>query len=169
MSSHVPSQSPWIDSDAFRQTCAKFAAGVTITTVQGKGETPYGITVNSFTSVSCVPPLVLVCIDYCSSILPHFRTASYFGVNVLHESQQEFSVRFSQRELDRFEGVDWRFGIHGVPLIEGVIAQLECAVTQIVEAGDHAIFLGEVVDARFWPGPPLLYFGSDYARCVPGG
>ncbi|MEP6538727.1 MAG: flavin reductase family protein [Bryobacteraceae bacterium] len=126
-----------------------------------------GITVNSFTSVSCAPPLVLVCIDYRSSILPHFRNTTHYGINVLSNDQRDVSVRFSQPELDRFVGLAWDAGATGVPLLEGVLASMECHITQTVEAGDHAIFLAEVVRAECGEGQPLLYFGSSY--CSPAG
>jgi 3-hydroxy-9,10-secoandrosta-1,3,5(10)-triene-9,17-dione monooxygenase reductase component len=162
----MPIPAASVTSETFRKACSKFATGIAIATVIAKSGEPYGITVNSFTSVSCVPPLILICIDYRSSILPHFRSTSFFGINVLEESQRQFSVRFSQRELDRFEGIDWTSRQTGVPLLPGVLAQLECCVTQTVEAGDHAIFLAEVVSAAYRDGNPLLYFGSDYGRCA---
>ncbi len=151
-----------VDEETFRRTCAKFATGVAIATVTSPGGQPRGITVNSFTSVSCAPPLVLVCIDYKSSILPYFRQSAFYGINVLMQDQQNLSVRFSQPELDRFDAVGWRGGENGVPLLAGVLAAMECRVTQTVEAGDHAIFLGEVVAAQFRDGKPLLYFGGGY-------
>jgi 3-hydroxy-9,10-secoandrosta-1,3,5(10)-triene-9,17-dione monooxygenase reductase component len=151
-----------VDADTFRKTCSRFATGITIATVRAADGTPYGITANSFTSVSCTPPLILVCIDYRSRILPHFRATSFFGINVLAENQQHLSVRFSQTELDRFEGLDFTTGDTGVPLLDGVLARMECCVTQTVEAGDHAIFIAEVVRADYRDGNPLLYFGSAY-------
>jgi flavin reductase (DIM6/NTAB) family NADH-FMN oxidoreductase RutF len=151
-----------VDEDTFRRTCAKFATGIAIATVMSPGGQPMGITVNSFTSVSCAPPLVLVCIDYKSSILPYFRQSAFYGINVLTQDQRDLSVRFSQSELDKFETVDWRSGASGVPLLTGVLAAMECRVTQAVEAGDHTIFLAEVVAAHCRDGKPLIYFNSEY-------
>jgi flavin reductase (DIM6/NTAB) family NADH-FMN oxidoreductase RutF len=159
----MPIPAASVSSEILRKACSKFATGIAIATVTSKSGRPFGITVNSFTSVSCVPPLILICIDYRSSILPHFRSTSFFGINILEESQREYSVRFSQRELDRFEGIGWTAGQTGVPLLPGVLAQLECCTTQTVEAGDHAIFLAEVLAATYTDGKPLLYFASDYA------
>lgn len=153
-----------VDESAFRRACAKFATGITIATVQSTDGRPYGMTANSFTSVSCCPPLVLICVDYRCSILPHFRSNSYLGINILSDLQRDLSVRFSQCQLDRFEGLQWRYGETGVPILSGVLASLECCVTQTVEAGDHAIFIAEVVKAQCSEGKPLLYFGSRYQR-----
>ena len=124
------------------------------------------MTVSSFTSVSIEPPLVLVCIDFRSSVHPHFRSNTHFAVNVLHESQQELSVRFSDVPSGRFDGIDWRAGTAGAPLISGALAIFECQVKDTVEAGDHAILIGEVIRAESHEGKPLLYFHRSY-RSLP--
>lgn len=158
--SQVPAQA--VDPFAFRKTCARFATGVTIATVTTSDGDPAGMTANSFTSVSAVPPLVLICVDHRSRILPHFRNSAWFGINILASHQREISVRFSQRELASFDGLDWRWAESGVPLLEHMLATMECSVTQVVEAGDHVIFIGEVFRARCTMGQPLLYYNSEY-------
>ena len=151
-----------LDRDVFRKTCGRFATGIAIATVSGADQTPYGLTVNSFTSVSAVPPLVLICVDYRSTVLTHFRASSWYCVNVLAEDQRELSVRFSQRIPDRFEGLGWRVGASGAPVLDGCLASMECSVVQTVEAGDHAILIAEVIYGQCREGAPLLYFGSEY-------
>jgi flavin reductase (DIM6/NTAB) family NADH-FMN oxidoreductase RutF len=163
LSSSIPSDNP-IDTRAFRRACAKYATGVTITTLIGTDGAPHGLTVNSFASVSLAPPLVLVCIDYASHVLPHFRAATHYGVNVLAEEQQELSNRFAQRGVDRFLGVTWDKGETGVPLLPGSLAHFECAIRNVVEAGDHAIFIAEVVKFDLADGPSLLYFDGGYRK-----
>ncbi|HYO81391.1 MAG TPA: flavin reductase family protein [Bryobacteraceae bacterium] len=153
---------PSVDPLLFRKACGRFATGVAIATVRGPDSTPYGLTINSFTSVSCCPPLVLICVDYRSSLLPIFRSSSWYGLNFLEESQRPLADRFSQRQPDRFEALDWAPGQTGVPLLAGCLGSMECAVSQTVEAGDHAILLGEVVAAEWREGRPLLYYGSSY-------
>jgi flavin reductase (DIM6/NTAB) family NADH-FMN oxidoreductase RutF len=97
--------------------------------------------------------------------LTHFRANSFFGVNVLSEEQQDLSTRFAQRELDRFQGIGWHRGLSGVPLLDGAMAVMECCVEQTVEAGDHAVFIAEVVRAEWRDDAnPLLYFASEYRR-----
>jgi flavin reductase (DIM6/NTAB) family NADH-FMN oxidoreductase RutF len=153
-----------LDRDVFRKTCGRFATGVVIATVTGSDGNPYGLTVNSFTSVSAAPPLVLICIDYRSTVLAQFRSSTWFCVNVLTDMQEELSVRFSQRIPDRFEGLAWTKGESGTPVLEGCLASMECSVVQTVESGDHAVFIAEVVHARISEGRPLVYFGSEYRR-----
>jgi len=151
-----------IDPDLFRRTCGRFATGIGVATVTGRDGQPYGLTINSFTSVSCCPPLILICIDYRCSLLPHFRASSWFGINVLRDTQQEVSIRFALRESDRFTDLDWQSGISGVPLLDGCLAHMECCVSQVIEAGDHAIFIAEVLRADWFKGDPLVYFSGEY-------
>ena len=120
------------------------------------------MTVSSFTPVSLQPPLVLVCIDFGSSVHPHFRSNSHFAVNVLSEEQAELSVRFSDLPDARFEGIDWYIAVSGAPLLRGALAVFECCVKETVEAGDHAILIGEVIRTDAREGKPLLYFNRDY-------
>jgi flavin reductase (DIM6/NTAB) family NADH-FMN oxidoreductase RutF len=106
--------------------------------------------------------MLLVCIDYECSVLPLFRANPHYGICILGDEQQDLSIRFAQRGRDRFDGVDWVPGETGVPLIPSALAHFECEVHQTVEAGDHAVFIAEVVRALFREGKPLLYFGSGY-------
>ena len=152
-----------VDPAAFRQACGKFATGITIVTVIGPDGLPHGMTVNSFTSVSLEPPLVLVCIDRKATILPKLQSARDFGINVLAEDQQDLSTQFARRGLDRFDAVPWSAGELGVPLIDGALAHYECSVASLTEGGDHLIFIGEVQRLQCFAGRPLLYYESGYA------
>jgi (E)-2-((N-methylformamido)methylene)succinate hydrolase len=163
MSSNVvPPCAPGVDSWLYRTACGKFATGITIVTVVGQDGLPHGMTVNSFTSVSLDPPLVLVCIDRKAAILAKLEKAEFFGINVLAENQKDFSAQFARPGTDRFEAVPWFPGELGVPLLGGVLAYYECAVTEIVDAGDHRIFIAEVRRLQCFEGQPLLYFASGY-------
>ena len=164
-SSH-PGSAPHFDAEAFRKACALYATGVTVATVRASDGTPHGLTVSSFTSVSIQPPLILICIDYAFNFLSHFRACSSFAVNVLSESQRDLSVTFAEKPEGRFEGVDWYTNVTGAPLLRGCIANIECRLSSIIEAGDHAIFLGEVMQVESPGGRPLLYFNRDY-RALP--
>ena len=151
-----------VDSNSFRRACAKFATGVTIATILAPDGTPHGMTANSFTSVSCDPPLVLLCVDHRTSILTSFRSNLHFGVNVLSEDQRDLSMRFAQKGQDRFDQLPWIAGKTGVPLIENALASFECRITERVTAGDHDIIIGEVLWARIREGRPLVFFNSAY-------
>lgn len=146
----------------YRKVCAQFATGITVVTVADGHGHPHGMTVNSFASVSLEPPLVLVSIDLRNSILGHFLSASAFAVNVLAADQEALSQRFSSVSEKRFEGVSWHFSEMGMPLLDGVLAHLECGVVSSFEAGDHTVLIGEVRRASYGEGKPLVYFDSAY-------
>ena len=150
------------DSLLYRRTCARFATGITVVTVVDAAGSPHGMTVNSFSSVSLEPPLVLVSIDLRNAILGHFLASSFFAINILAEHQEDLSQRFSSAVAKRFEGLDWVASESGSPLLEGVLAQLECSVVRTFEAGDHTILVGEVLRAGYREGRPLVYFDSGY-------
>ncbi len=151
-----------IDASLYRRTCSLFATGITVITTVDENAHPHGMTVNSFSSVSLDPPLVLVSIDLKNAILGHFMTSAWFAVNILGEHQEDLSRRFSTAAENRFNGVDWQPGVSRVPLLAGVLAQMECAVIRTFEAGDHALLIGEVRSAAYRAGKPLVYFNSSY-------
>jgi flavin reductase (DIM6/NTAB) family NADH-FMN oxidoreductase RutF len=157
-----------LDSWLYRRTCAQFATGITVVTVVDSGGHPHGMTVNSFSSVSLDPPLVLVSIDLRNAILGHFLSSPWFAINILAEHQEDLSRRFSSTSENRFDDVAWRPGICGTPLLESVLAHLECSVVRTFEAGDHTILIGEVRRAGYVGGRPLVYFNSEYQNLEAG-
>ena len=158
----MSSETSRVTGELFRRAAGRFATGVTIATVRDPEGAPHGMTVNSFTSVSLEPPLVLVCIAHAAVTVESFRTAKHFGINVLAHDQREISDHFARKGHDRFASVDWVPGVTGVPLLPGVVAAIECEVHSTVRAGDHDIFLGEVVCVEVHEKRPLLYFASGY-------
>jgi flavin reductase (DIM6/NTAB) family NADH-FMN oxidoreductase RutF len=155
----------------FRHALGQFATGVTVVTaVRGPGQA-YGMTANSFTSVSLDPFLTLVCVDQRSHLLPLLKQGRFFGVNVLKEHQQAVSVFFAQSEqtpeAEEKLGIRYRWTEAGIPLLEDTLAQIVCRVVASYVAGDHTIFLGEVQSADLFPGEPLLFFRSHYRQLAP--
>jgi len=151
-----------VTSELFRHAAGRFATGITVATVTDPDGAPHGLTVNSFTSVSLEPPLVLVCIAHAAVTVECFRTAKYFGVNILASDQREISDHFARKGHNRFATIEWISGETGVPLLPGVLATMECEVYSTVRAGDHDIFLGEVLRIDVNEGRPLLYWASGY-------
>jgi flavin-dependent trigonelline monooxygenase, reductase component len=158
-----------VTSEEFRRACGRFATGVSIATVMDEDGTPYGLTVNSFTSVSLCPPLILICLAHTIRMIEPFRRCKYFGITVLAEDQRHLSDRFAHPSEDRFEGQDWTRGQTGAPVFPGALAVIECALHDCLTAGDHDIFVGEVVSAHWHHGEPLVYFGSQYRSLAPAG
>lgn len=155
----------------FRHALAQFATGVTVVTVERGPGSAYGMTANSFASVSLDPLLILVCVDKRSHLLPLLSRNSPFGVSVLKEHQQAISVYFAQPdqspEAELNLGIRFRWTTSDVPLLEDTIAQLVCRVAGSYVAGDHTIFIGEVQSAELFPGEPLLFFRSKYRQIAP--
>jgi len=158
---------PGVGPQAFLRACAQFSTGVAIATVLDSAGAPHGMTINSFTSVSLEPPLVLICIDHKARILDQLLTSNFFAINILRDTQQDLSERFARPGEDRFGAVQWYPGETGMPLIPDALATLECAVFQRIPAGDHTILIGEVVSAVRHEGSPLLFFSSSYQALAP--
>jgi len=153
-----------LNPEEFRRACSRFATGVTVTTVEGTEGAPQGLTVNSFTSVSLDPPLVLVCIDKAADTHLHLRAAKGFAINILAEEQIDLSRHFATFSGDRFDGISWQPGLHGAPILGEVVASLECASHSHFDAGDHTIFVGQVERVTIHAGPPLVYFAGAYRK-----
>jgi flavin reductase (DIM6/NTAB) family NADH-FMN oxidoreductase RutF len=150
--------------EEFRKACARYATGIAVATVVSPDGTPQGLTVNSFTSVSLEPPLILVCIARSATAYPAFQAAKAFVVNILREDQIDLSQHFASSKSERFEGVAWREGVHGAPVLDGVLGVMECIMHGSFEAGDHTVFVGLVERAESHEGAPLLYFASAYRK-----
>jgi len=132
----------------FRNVMGRFVTGVTVVTVRDSTG-PHGVTVNSFTSLSLEPPMILVCLRRTGRSAAAMRRSAHFGVSILGADQEQLGRFFARADrpsgADAFDQVPHRAGRGGVPLIEGAAAQLECLVRQRIGAGDHLMYVGEVV------------------------
>ena len=150
------------DPLAFRKALSCFLTGVTVvTTVDDDGQ-PRGFTANSFTSVSLDPPLVLVCIADTAQSYEVFSTTAHFGVNILAEDHREVSNTFASMNPDKFAHVAWTPGHQGAPVFDEAVAWLDCRLHDRVDAGDHMILIGRVVDHFHSARRPLGYCRSNY-------
>jgi flavin reductase (DIM6/NTAB) family NADH-FMN oxidoreductase RutF len=137
---------------------------VAVTGVEPGGG-PVGLTVSSFVSVSLDPPLVSFCVARTSHTWPVLRSGGRVCVNILSEAQASDAARFAVRGADRFGGVRWRASPGGLPVLEGGLAWLECAVQVEYPAGDHTIVVCEVdCLADTGDAGPLLRFRGAYGR-----
>lgn len=153
-----------IDPRDFRNALGSYATGVTIITAAGADGKPYGITCNSFASVSLNPPLVLWSLVRYSSTLSVFQNASHFAVNVLGASQQAIAHKFSKSSEDKFAGVDWMRGLGNAPLLVDSVANFQCRAADRYYGGDHVIFLGAVEAYSYNRKEPLLFARGSYGR-----
>jgi flavin reductase (DIM6/NTAB) family NADH-FMN oxidoreductase RutF len=155
-----------IDPRDFRNALGTYATGVTIITAVAADGKPYGITCNSFASVSLNPPLVLWSLGMFSQGLSIFQNASHFTVNVLGASQQALASQFAKSSGDKFAGVSWKPGLGKAPVLAGCIANFQCRAANRYYGGDHVIFLGAVEAYAYNRQEPLLFARSDYGRFV---
>jgi flavin reductase (DIM6/NTAB) family NADH-FMN oxidoreductase RutF len=120
--------------------------------------------VNSFTSLSLEPPLVLFCLSTRSSLLGAFEQAGHFAVNLLAGGQQALSNRFARPSLNTWDGVKYQVGASGCALLDGVLGTLECARRAAYPGGDHVIVTGEVlqVEVGVPAGDPLVFYQGGY-------
>ncbi len=151
-----------IDPSDFREVCGRYATGVTVITVLDREGRPFGVTANSFTSVSLDPPLVQFSLDRGASVFPVFENADFFVVNVLARGQQQLSSWFSKNS-EGFEEVPHATWASGCPILDGCLANIECTKYAVYDGGDHVIILGRVgrlIGAA--NGEPLLFYRGAY-------
>ncbi|WP_339109610.1 flavin reductase family protein [Thioclava sp. GXIMD4216] len=153
-----------IDPRALRDAFGAFMTGVTVVTTHDGTGNPLGFTANSFTSVSLDPPLLLVCLANSSRNYQAFTQGRGFAVNILAEDQKDISNTFARPSEDRFRDLHWWPGPHGAPVIGDVSAWFDCALHQIIEAGDHVILLGRVEAFDTSPASGLGYARGAYVR-----
>jgi flavin reductase (DIM6/NTAB) family NADH-FMN oxidoreductase RutF len=146
-----------IDPRDFRNALGTFATGVTIVTAMSADGKPYGVTCNSFASVSLNPPLVLWSLGMFSQGLTIFQNASHFTVNILGASQQALALQFAKSSDDKFAGVDWTPGLGNAPVLAACVANFQCRAANRYYGGDHIIFLGAVEAYAYNRQEPLLF------------
>jgi flavin reductase (DIM6/NTAB) family NADH-FMN oxidoreductase RutF len=146
---------------------ARWATGVTIVTARA-GDRIHGMTVSAFTEVSLEPPLVLVCIDRTANTQSVIAKGGSFAVNILARDQEALAQRFACNEAEdrRFADLDCETGATGAPLLAGSVASLDCRLETAHEAGDHIIYIGEVVGLHLSDGDPLLFYDRSYRGLV---
>lgn len=151
-------------SGLFRRVCGRFATGVAVLTTRAADGSPHGITINSFTSLSLEPPLVMAAIDRNCTFLEHFETSGFFAVNILREEQVDLSIRFAELPEGRFTGLQWTPATTGSPVLEPVLGLIDCTTVEVIGAGDHRVLIGRAVEVRMGEGRPLIFYEGRYTR-----
>jgi flavin reductase (DIM6/NTAB) family NADH-FMN oxidoreductase RutF len=151
-----------IEKNELRRVMGHFATGVTVVTTRSADGSPYGLTANAFSSVSLVPPLLLVCVDKKAESYPYFEQSKVFTVNILSDHQEALSRRFAVSGGAKFDGVAYHMGANGTPILEGALAYMECTLCASYEGGDHTIYIGEIQQAETVERKPLLFYRGGY-------
>jgi 3-hydroxy-9,10-secoandrosta-1,3,5(10)-triene-9,17-dione monooxygenase reductase component len=160
----ISSDGSTFDSAKYRQVLGHFPTGVTVITAVSDGQ-PAGLAVGSFASLSLEPPQVLFCASSTSSTWPKIRQAGRFCVNILAEDQEDVCRVFASKAPDKFAEIGWKHTGSGSPLIEGVLAYIDCEIETVVTSGDHDVVIGAVRELEvLHEGGPLLFFRGGYGR-----
>lgn len=159
--------------DPFREALSRFPAGVVVVTAVDAEREPRGLTVSAFCSVSAKPPLVLVCVDKQSQTLPAIHGSQAFTVNILAAGREEVAMVFASKDDAKFEGIDWirppTMDRAGPILHDDAAAYLVCSLEQAIEAGDHEIMVGRVVEVGSSESERALVYHRRNFSTVGGG
>lgn len=156
------------DAARFRHVLGHFPTGVTVVTAQD-GQRLIGLTIGSFTSVSLDPPLVGFLPGKASDSWPGIERSGSFCVNVLAEDQGELCWAFAKEVDDKFADVGWRPAPSGSPILDGVVAWLDCSIHDVVDAGDHWFVMGRVGELQIERDHgPMLFFRGKLGGLRPG-
>lgn len=159
---------PTEEARAFRNSLGLFATGVCVVSAMTPEGEPMGLTVNSFSSVSLNPQLILWSLDKSSDTMPLFGAATAFTVNVLGDHAKDLSQRLSRKGQHALHAAEWRLGETGAPVLTDAIAHFDCVLSARHDGGDHVILVGEVKAHAHKDGAhPLLYYRGRYRELSP--
>jgi flavin reductase (DIM6/NTAB) family NADH-FMN oxidoreductase RutF len=150
------------DTRAFRDTLGRYPTGVTIVTLLDANARPLGLTANSFNALSLDPPLVVWSLRESSPTLPALLGGEFFAVNILAEGQVELSRRFATSDIDKFADTAWAANEEGVPLLHGAAAWIACRTVSHQQAGDHVLFIAQVLRFSATDQAPLVFHSGGY-------
>lgn len=155
------SYSQIITEQLYRDALGRFATGVAVVTTTDDSGRPIGATINSITSVSIRPPLVLWCLSTSAPSFSSFRDSPLFAINILPSNQRDLCYKFSNSDEDKFDGVGFRPDRNGLPLLDDALAHIVCSKWRRYPGGDHEIFVGQVraIDVR--DADPLIFYRGD--------
>ncbi|MHC0038917.1 flavin reductase family protein [Pseudoneobacillus sp. C159] len=148
----------------YKELLGNYPTGVTVVTTTDEKGTPLGLTVNSFASVSINPLLILWSIDKNVSSYEPFVNSGKFAVNILAADQGDICILFATKGTDRFNNCEWELSPHKLPILSGTIGVLQCKTYQAIDAGDHTILIGEVIEIQNVNKEPLLYHKRKFGK-----
>lgn len=150
--------------EKFKKAVGKFPTGVCVVLAVFEDRN-FGLTVNSFSSVSLSPPMISFCLDKASGSFRGFAGADIFSVSILASDQADISRHFACKSEDKFKNIDYVTNIDciSLPVIKNALSFLECKKIRQIECGDHVIFIGEVIKTfTNEANTPLVYYGKSY-------
>jgi flavin reductase (DIM6/NTAB) family NADH-FMN oxidoreductase RutF len=137
-----------VDPSSFRSAMSDMPGAVTVITSWASDGMPSGATLSAVVSLSLDPPRMLACFDHGSNTLSAIQSQGRFLIHVLAHGQQQVALQFSSKSPDKFKDVDWDIGALGLPKIDGCVVAVACELDEIIEAGDHKIVIGRVIEVE---------------------
>lgn len=156
-----------LDGSIYRKVAGHWLTGVAVITSISPQGLPVGLTMNAVAPLSMVPPQFLVNLDVKSDTYSAIEATRHFCINFLRANQGGICAAFARKGADKFKGVAHHRGCLGVPIIEGCIAHVECAVSAMHASGDHIIVIGDAHHGAADGGDPLVYFTSGFRQLAP--
>jgi len=145
--------------DDYKNVVNKFTTGIVIVT--GFYNNPFGITINSFSSVSLEPLLISFNIERNAQTYPLIKDSNFYNINILNSDASPLVKKFASHDRDKFEGVNYSVDKNNVPILTKNIGLLNVKKWKLVEAGDHDIVICEVLSGKNHDSKkPLIYFNS---------
>jgi 3-hydroxy-9,10-secoandrosta-1,3,5(10)-triene-9,17-dione monooxygenase reductase component len=158
----MTTDSIYMTQDSLRDVLGLFPTGIAVVTAKAENSL-YGVTINSFSSVSLDPPLVLFSLARGLQTLGALVSSQAFAIHFLREDQRHVSTRFAKALSDKWDDVPYRHGVTGCPVIEEALAVLECRLYAQYDGGDHVIIVGRIAHLEKRPGcNPLIFFRGRY-------
>lgn len=150
------------DSRLQRDIMGRFATGVTVVTTRYQNGDVTGMTANAVMSLSLDPPLVVVSVDKTATMHDALADGQCYAINILARDQEDLSNRFAMPGPKDFSDLDIQEAESGAPILSGTLGHLDCKLVETLSAGDHDMFVGEILTGALGSGDPLLYFGGGY-------
>ena len=150
--------------DQFRRIAGQWLTGVAVVTAMESPTEPCGMTMSAVTSLSLEPPQFLICIDRRARTFAAIQASGVFCINYLREDQRDLAISFARPGTVRFGSVPYKPGQTGAPVLDGIIAYVECKLHAVHPGGDHWIVVGDALRGGFEGGLPLAYYHGNYRR-----
>jgi len=148
-----------------RKTFGRFATGVAVITFENIKGQKLGITINSFTSLSLNPPMILWCLDKSSDLYEEILNINHYTVSFLSELQEEIAHSLAQKNDHSLDSIKHKEVSNGL-IIEGCIGWVSCTNNKTIDSGDHSILVADVIDCKENSGKPLIFWGSEYTNLI---
>ena len=150
------------DAKLQRDIMGRFATGVTVVTTKYTNGDITGMTANAVMSLSLDPPLVVVSVDKSATMHEALSDGQCYAINIRVRDQEHLSNRFATPGPKHFSDLEFQEGQTGAPILSGTLGYLDCKLVNTLPAGDHDMFVGEILAGELGDGAPLLYFGGGY-------